>query len=137
MSGPAPGAMSVRTLLQAAVAARLATSVSGVRVLDAPPGRIGGPYAVVDDPVLTDWSTKSWTGREGRLAVLLYDGGERPVRLRAACDAVETALADPPVLSGGWRIVRLGFVRSRLARIATDRWSAVVEFQVRVMREDS
>ena len=129
--------LSARALLQAAIAARLSAAVAEVRVLDAPPGRIGGPYAVVDEPVLTDWSTKSWTGREGRLAVLLYDGGERPVRLRATCDAVEAALADPPVLGGGWRIVRLGFVRSRIMRIATDRWSGTMEFQVRMLREDS
>lgn len=129
--------MSIRALVQAAVAARLTESVTGVRVLDAPPGRIGGPFAVIDEPVLTDWSTKTWTGREGRLVVLLYDGGERPVRLRASCDAVEAALADPPVLSGGWRIVRLSFVRSRITRIATDRWTGAVEFQLRLLREHS
>ncbi|WP_375393683.1 DUF3168 domain-containing protein [uncultured Sphingomonas sp.] len=127
----------VRTLLQAAIAARLSATLTGVRVLDAPPGRIGGPFAVVDEPVLTDWSTKTWAGREGRLIVLLYDGGERPVRLRGVCDAVEAALADPPPLAEGWRIVRLSFVRSRMACIATDRWTGTVEFQVRVVREDS
>ncbi len=129
--------MTVRAMLQAAVVQQVSAAVPGVRVLDAPPGRIGGPYAVVDEPVLTDWSTKTWEGREGRLVVLLYDGGERPVRLRTACDAVEAALADPPPLPAGWRIVRLTFVRSRIARIAADRWSGAVEFQVRVVRGDT
>lgn len=66
--------MSGRVVLQAAIVARL-NAVLDVSVFDAPPVRGGLPYAVVDEPVLSDWSTKTWVGREGRILLTLFDGG--------------------------------------------------------------
>ncbi len=79
-------------VLQAAIVARL-NAVLDVSVFDAPPVRGGLPYAVVDEPVLSDWSTKTWVGREGRVLLTLFDGGERPVRARALLAAVEKGSA--------------------------------------------
>jgi len=67
--------VSGRVVLQAAVVARL-NAVLDVSVFDAPPVRGGLPYAVVDEPVLSDWSTKTWVGREGRAAGA-RGGGDR------------------------------------------------------------
>ncbi|MEG3161874.1 phage tail protein [Sphingomonas sp. LB2R24] len=96
--------MSGRVVLQAAVVARL-NAVLDVSVFDAPPVRGGLPYAVVDEPVLSDWSTKTWVGREGRVLLTLFDGGERPVRVRALLAAAEEGLeALAPDLDEGWRV---------------------------------
>ena len=130
--------MSVRAALQAGVLAAARAGVPGFALFDAPPVRATVPYGVVVNPVLVDWSTKDWTGREGRIAVLLHDAGERPVRLRAAAEALEDAVAAMPVdLGGGWRIASIRFVRGRLTRGAGDRWSATSEFTVRVYRAQS
>ena len=121
-------------VLQAALVARL-NVVLEVGVFDAPPVRGGLPYAVVDEPVLSDWSTKSFAGREGRVLLTLFDGGERPVRLRSLLAAAEEGLeALPPDLGEGWRVVRLALVRSRVLRVG-DRWRGTSEFLVRMYRE--
>ncbi|MEG3084328.1 DUF3168 domain-containing protein [Sphingomonas sp. PB2P12] len=126
--------MSGRAVLQAALVARL-NAVLDVSVFDAPLVRGGLPYAVVDEPVLSDWSTKTWVGREGRVMLTLFDGGERPVRLRTLLAVAEEALeALDPDLGEGWRVVRLALVRSRVLRVG-DRWRGTSEFLVRMYRE--
>ncbi|MEG8014536.1 tail completion protein gp17 [Sphingomonas sp. 22R3R2A-7] len=127
--------MSAGAVLQAGVVARLA-DVLDCAVFDAPPVRAAIPHAVVEDPVLGDWSSVTWRGREGRLVVTLHDGGERPVRLRAALGAAEAAVEGlDPLLSDGWRLVRAQLVRSRVLRVG-ERWRGTSEFLVRMYRED-
>jgi hypothetical protein len=127
---------SAASVLQAAMVARLAGALP-VTVFDAPPVRAGDPYAVVDEPVLADWSTKTWAGREGRASVQLFDRGERPVRLRALAGAAEAALEGwQPELGGGWRLVSVRLARSRVLRERDGRWRGVSEFAVRMWRED-
>jgi hypothetical protein len=132
--------MSVQALLSAAMVqalrdhAGLADVVTGV--FDAPPVRAARAYAVVEEALLGDWSTKDMAGREGRLAVTLYDGGERPVRLRALAGEAEAAIdAMPRDIGGGWRVVTLVFVRGRIVREGDGRWAAMSEWRVRMLRE--
>lgn len=113
--------MSVQALLAAAMVDALADHpgvadvVTGI--FDAPPVRAARPYAVVDEAVLGNWGSKDLAGREGVLAVLLFDGGERPVRLRALAGEVEAAIeAMPGDLGEGWRVVTLVLARSRIVR---------------------
>ena len=128
----------MRALLIAGVVARLraAPALRAVAVFDAPPVRAALPHALVEEPVLADWGTKDWRGREGRLAVTLVDGGERPVRLRGLLAAVEDWLPDmPPDLGAGWRLVQLRFLRSRMIRsgqASGERWTGTAEFMVRM-----
>lgn len=129
MTGPG----SPRAALQGAVVAAL--EGAGLRAFDAPPVRGALPYAVVDEARLADWSTTTWEGREGSLAVSFHDAGERPVRLRDAIEAGEAALAAMPrALGGGWRLVQLRLQRSRVVRVG-ERWLGVSEFLVRMWRE--
>lgn len=132
--------MSAAALLQAAAAARLRASpaLAGTGVFDAPPVRAALPYALVDEPLLADWSTKSWTGREARLSVLVHDAGERPVRLRSLAAAAEEALLSlggdlDGELADGWRIASVAPLRNRIVR-GGDRWIAGIEVRVRVYR---
>ena len=126
--------MSVQAMLQAAVVASLeGLDVTGV--FDAPPVRCALPYAVAEEAVLADWGTKDMAGREGRLAVSIHDGGERPVRLRVLAGAAEDAVgAMPRDLGEGWRVASLVFVRSRIVRDGV-RWVAVSEWRIRMLKE--
>ena len=120
--------MSARATLHAAIADTLRAD-AGLEALagvfDAPPVRASLPHAVVEEPLFADWSTKDMAGREGRIAVALYDGGERPGRLRGLAEAAENAvLGMDRELPGGWRIARAG-----------NGWSATSEFRVRMLKE--
>ncbi|KQM64426.1 hypothetical protein ASE75_10700 [Sphingomonas sp. Leaf17] len=130
--------MTARAALQAGVLAAARAGVPGFALFDAPPVRATVPYGLVVDPVLVDWSAKDWSGREGRIVVVLHDAGERPVRLRVAIEGIEDAVCAMPVdLGGGWRIASIRFVRGRMTRGAADRWSAASEFAVRMYRAQS
>lgn len=125
--------MSARERLGDAVLAALGR-VEGLLAFDAPPVRAAVPYAVVEEPVLVDWSTKSWAGLEGRVSVAVHDEGERPARLREILGRAEAAVAAMgPDLGDGWRIAQVALARSRVAR-AGGRWVGVGEFVVRVWR---
>jgi hypothetical protein len=129
--------VSVQAVLQAALAdcLRGAGGLDGVAVFDAPPVRGALPYVVIEEAVLGDWSTKDMAGREGRLAVTIRDGGERPVRLRGLAGAAEDAvLGMAGEVGEGWRVASLVLVRSRLVREGAG-WVSVSEFRVRVLRE--
>jgi len=109
-------------------------------VFDAPPVRAALPYAVIDDPVLGTWGAKDVAGREGRVAVVLHDAGERPLRLRALIGAVEARIeALAGEIGDGWRIAGVRLARSRIVRApgaagGEGRWVAASEFAVRVYR---
>lgn len=137
--------MSAAARLQQAVVAQLAhrAALDPLAVFDMPPTRAALPHAVVEDPVLASWDATLVTGREGRLSVVMHDGGERPVRLRRLQGRVEDLIATMPAdLGEGWRLVRLRLVRSRVVRGRAEqgrgeqRWSAVSDFEVRVYRAD-
>lgn len=130
--------MSARELLHGGLCAllteRFADGEAALPVFDAPPTRAPPLYLVVEEPVLADWSAKGASGREGRVSILLYDSGERPLRLRALAgrldDAIETM---PGELGDGWRIVAMPLVRGRIAR-TREGWTATSEFRVRMLR---
>lgn len=129
-----PVTSGAREVLQSAVVAAL--EAADVTAFDAPPVRGGLPYAVVDDPSLRDWSAATWTGREGTLAITFFDAGERPVRLRAAIEAGEEAVAAiGPALGSGWRVAQMRLQRSRVVRKG-ERWLGTSEFLVRMYREN-
>jgi hypothetical protein len=124
--------MIAGTLLQAMLVARLRDVLTTASVFDTPPVRAGRPYVVIDTPVLTDWGTKDAAGREGRVVVQLFDGGEVPERLRGLAAAAEGAVLSAPAGLAGWRMVSVVFVRSRVLR-AGDGWVGALEFRVRML----
>ena len=130
--------MSVQAVLQAALVAALrghGLAVTGV--FDAPPVRAARPYAVVEESLLGDWGTKDMAGREARVAIALFDGGESPARLRAlAGEAEEAILAMPRAIGAGWAVVSAVLLRSRIAREGEGQWKSVSEFRVRMLRSE-
>lgn len=106
-------------------------------VFDAPPARAAHPFVVVAEPTVTDLSAGLTIGREARVPVLIEDAGESGARLRGLVAAAEAALAAlPPVLPGGWRVTVNALARSRMVK-AGGRWTATIEWRVRLWREDA
>jgi len=119
-------------LLEAAAAAL--AGVDGIgRVYDAPPLQAAVPYALVTIDVEADWGHKSGAGRELRIAATLYDAGERPLRLRRTIGAAEEAVAGLGPEIGGWSLVTMRHLRTRIVREPTRGWAGVAEFRARLL----
>lgn len=116
-------------------------SITGLGVYDAPPLQAVAPYAVVETGPETDWGHKSGAGRELRLALTLWDRGERPVRLRALTRAAEAAVesieGEAEAEADGWQLVSLHFLRERAvpprAPAPNALTASVVEYRARLL----
>jgi Protein of unknown function (DUF3168) len=102
-------------------------------VFDGVPPRQPFPYIAVSDGVVTDWSTKTATGRDIRLALTLWDDGEAATRLHDIMAHAEEALAAIPRDLGPWRVASNVFLRSLVARDPAGPWSGLIEQRVRVI----
>lgn len=121
--------------LSAAVTAALG-EVAGLNgAYDGPPLQAAFPYAIVDAGPESDWSHKSGDGRELRLALTIHDQGERPARLRGLMRDAEAAIGALGAEIGGWRLVTMVFLRSRMLRAPGAAWTATIDYRARMLRE--
>jgi Protein of unknown function (DUF3168) len=112
----------------------LRDAVTGI--FEAPPTRAARPFVLIDEPVLTDWSTKDQAGREARLTILLRDSGERRDRIRRLAGEIEAAVAAmPQAIGDGWHIASLVPLRSRIVAEGDNRLTAIIEHRARMLRE--
>ena len=125
--------------MRAAVIAALtedAAVMGGLNGLfDGQPVRASVPYAVVGECIASDWGAKDVDGRELRLTIGLHDAGETPGRLAALLERID-AVMQLLEFAEGWRIVGVRLIRSRVVKgREKDGWKAVVDYQVRVVRQ--
>ena len=123
----------VQSALVSALESHPAIAASHIGVYDGPEPRAGFPYISVTDGVVTDWSTKSATGREFRMALTVWDEGDEAARLHDLMGHVEDAVAALPRDLPGWRIASIAFVRSLIARDPAGPWAGLVEYRLRVL----
>ena len=103
------------------------------QVADGAPIQAGDACAVVETGPETDWGFKDGEGAELRFGVRVECGGERPDRARLMLERLRTALGGLET-GGGWRLVTLAMMRSRVVRAAGPKWVGVVEYRARMMR---
>jgi hypothetical protein len=125
--------IAVHTAAIAAIEAHpsLATSLTGVH--DGVPPLSPFPYISISDGLVSDWSTKTATGREVRLAVTVWDDGEEATRLNILMGQTEEALAAIARDLPGWRIASNIFLRSLIARDPAGPWAGLVEHRIRLL----
>ena len=117
-----------------AVQAALVPLLGGIApVYDGAPPRAAFPYILISDSPVSDWSTKTEQGREIRLALTLWDGGETPETLRTLMIAVEAAMDAFPRNLPGWRVASLVFLRSLVSREPDGPSAALIEYRVRLL----
>ena len=109
----------------------LAAELTGI--YDGPPPRAAFPYISVAEGLVSDWSTKTTTGREIRLALTVWDDGEEASRLHILMGHAEDAVAAMARDLPGWRVASNAFLRSLVVRDAAGPWAGLVEFRVRVL----
>lgn len=131
--------MSAEVTVRAAVIAALkedAAVMGGLNGLfDGQPMRASVPYAVVGECIASDWGAKDVDGRELRLTIGLHDAGETPGRLAVLLERIHAVMQGLEIAEG-WRIVGVRLIRSRVVKgREKDGWKAVVDYQVRVVRQ--
>ena len=119
-------------LLSAVSAAPELAALTGI--YDGPPPRAAFPYASFSSTAASDWSTKTEQGRELRLAITLWDDGERAARLLQLAAALEQVVAGLPSQLDGWRIVSLALARTFIARDPQAPWAGLVEHRIRLFK---
>lgn len=127
------GGGSAESVVQAAALAAL-RGIDGLNgVYLAPPVKATPPYAELGDLLSGDWSVKDRAGRELRLAVTVRDTAESNARVQGLAGAVGAAIEALPRDLAGWRVASVVLVRSRVRGGPPGRWSASVEYRVRVL----
>jgi hypothetical protein len=125
--------MSASAKLQAAAIEALQAAPGIGGVYDGPPLQAAFPYAMVECGPEADWSHKSGTGREVRLAVTIRDAGERPARLHRLMAEAEAAIGAQGVSPEGWALVTFVFRRSQALRDAKGIWTGLLEYRARML----
>lgn len=125
--------MSAASVVQAAVLSAL-RGIAGLNgVYAGPPLKATPPYAELGELLGADWSVKDRAGRELRLLVTVRDAGEGAARAQALADAVGAAVEALPRDLVGWRVASVVLLRARTGGGPAGRWSASVEYRVRVL----
>ena len=119
--------------LQRAVVTALAGVAGLGGVYDGPPARAAWPYAAIGPIVSSDWGHKTGAGRELRLTLSIWDGGDAPGRLHELMAAAQTALAAIPRALGGHDLVTLVYLRGRIARDPDGPWAAILDYRARTL----
>ena len=120
--------------LAEAVVAALRNVAGLSRVSDGVPIQAGDASAVVEMGPETDWGHKSGAGAEVRFAVLIGCAGEEPGRARVLLERARAAVDAVGPRVGGWRVVTLVTMRSRMVRAPGPKWTGVVEYRARMLR---
>ena len=123
----------VQTAIVSALEAHPAIAAAYCSVYDGPEPHAVFPYISVTDGLVTDWSTKTATGREFRMALTVWDESEDAARLHDLMGHVEDAVAALPRDLPGWRVASIAFVRSLVVRDAAGPWAGLVEYRMRVL----
>ena len=126
---------------QGAAGALVAALVAALRdvpglsqVSDGAPLQAGDAAAMVEAGPETDWGFKGGEGAEVRFAIVLRCGGEAPGRARMLGEKIRSAVAEVGSDLGGWGLVSLAMLRSRVLREAGPKWAAVIEYRARMIR---
>lgn len=105
------------------------------QVSDGAPIQAGDAAVAIDVGPETDWGFNGGEGAEVRFAVVLTCGGEAPGRARMLGEKVRAAISTVGPDLGGWTLVNLRMLRSRVLRETGSKWAAVAEYRARMMRE--
>jgi hypothetical protein len=105
----------------------------GVAGLGVEPGAGSLPQVEVSWPLVSDWGTKTETGRELRTFVTLRVAKGQRGRLPGLVEAAERVGASMGGAIDAWRVASAVFVRTRFAESADGNRSAQVEHRVRVL----
>lgn len=110
--------MSASSALQSVLYATLAADESLGRwvhgIFETPPRGTPFPYIVLGEDIVGDWSTKTFQGSEHRLTLHVWSQTSRIHEVKDLLALVTRSLAGLPRDFGGYRLVNLLYLTSRV-----------------------
>ena len=102
-------------------------------VLEEAPLRTAPPWLAVVASASADWSTKSETGREVRVALELHMRGDDPGAGRNLAGDICAAVEALPPDRGDFRIANTRFLRARVEQRPENRRAMLIEYRFRLI----
>jgi hypothetical protein len=125
----------LRAALIAWLAADPALSAALNAVTEEAPARASLPWLAIAASASADWSCKSHSGREVRVALELQCRGDSPDAAGALVAAIESRIATLPRAQAGFAVVTVQFLRARAEQRPGNRRAVLLEYRFRVMAD--
>lgn len=97
------------------------------------PSRTSLPWLAISASASTDWSCKTATGREVRVALELHCRGDTPDAAAALVAAIEARIESLPRAQAGFSIVTTRFLRARAEQRGESRRAVLLEYRFRLL----
>ena len=125
--------IALREALIAHLAADPALAGELNTVVEEAPLRTAPPWLAVVASASADWSTKSETGREVRVALELHMRGDDPGAGRTLAGDICAAVEALPSARGDFRIANTRFLRARVEQRPENRRAMLIEYRFRLI----
>ena len=102
-------------------------------VVEEAPLRTAPPWLAVVASASADWSTKSETGREVRVALELHIRSDDPGAAMDLAANVCAAVEELPAERGAFRIANIRFLRARVEQRPENRRAMLIEYRFRLI----
>ncbi|WP_379548768.1 DUF3168 domain-containing protein [Qipengyuania sp. DSG2-2] len=110
------------------------TITAAVNLVDeAETSRAMMPWLALVASASVDWSSKTHTGREIRIALELRHRGDVPGDAAELLRAIEARVETLPTQQNGYEIAGIQFLRARTERRAKNERASLVEYRFRVV----
>lgn len=97
------------------------------------PAATSPPAIAIAASASTDWSTKTATGREVRVALELVGRGDDPAETATLAGRIEQRIATLAPQQAGFRVVVTRFLRSRVERRRRNGRTVLLEFAFKLI----
>ncbi|MDE1916937.1 MAG: DUF3168 domain-containing protein [Sphingomonadales bacterium] len=97
------------------------------------PSRTSLPWLAISASASTDWSTKTETGYEIRIALELHCRGDTPGSAGDLVAAIQARICSLPGQQGGFAIVTREFMRARVTQVSPASRSILIEYRFRTI----
>ncbi len=125
----------LRAALLAWLAADPVLSAELNAITEEAPSHTSLPWLAVAASTSIDWSTKTETGRETRIAFELHCRGDRPEDAATLVAAIEQRIAALPRDQQGFSVISAVFLRARAEQRGESQRAILLEYRFRVLAD--
>lgn len=104
-------------------------------IVEETPSRASLPWLAIAASASTDWSCKTATGREVRVALELHCRGDTSDAAADLVSAIEARIQSLPRAQPGFTVTTIQFLRARAERRGESRRAVLLEYRFRLLAD--